>query len=104
MIRTHFILLSLTVPCAFSACKKDDADPPPEIPPTPLSISSFSRLDSGNYWVYEERHVDSLDVPLSTVVNLDSLYVTGDTVLDGVEYAVIRKAWNGQVSTMTQYW
>ena len=98
-------LLVLTLLAGQASCKKDDvSEPPPVVPPAPLAVSTFSQLDTGNYWVYERRQVDSLDVVQGTGLVLDSLYVTGDTTLNGEEYTVIRKATNGAVTPIRYFW
>jgi hypothetical protein len=105
-MRTTLLLLALCAAVLLTACRKEEetACPSPDIAPAPLSISAFSHLDSGNYWVYDRHRVDSMDVADPTYYRRDSLFVTGDTVLDGHTWSVVRLASNGVVSGMIEYW
>jgi hypothetical protein len=101
-------LLALALVAAFTSCKKDDeGDPAPAIPPVQnaaLAVEDFSNLVVGNYWVYERRQVDSLDVDQGSPIRLDSLYVIGDTLLDGETFAMIRLGINGQPGNGVRYY
>ena len=95
-----FILIGM-----LASCKKEKEDDfAPIGSHATLPISMFSHLEPGNYWIYERRQVDSMDVPLNTIVDIDSLFVTGDTLLNGLTYAVISKARNGILSPQKQCW
>lgn len=76
----------------------------PMPPSAPLEVSAFSNLEVGNYWVYERRQVDSLDVDQGTPVVVDSLYVIGDTLLDGELFSMIRLGVNGQLGIGVRYY
>lgn len=100
--RTVLLLLALIT---FAACKKEkELDYAPGASSATLDIAMFSQLAIGNYWVYERRQVDSLDVPIDGNVRIDSLFVTGDTVLNGLTYAVIREARNGAIVPLQRLW
>lgn len=87
------------------SCKKDDpAVDPPTPPPAALEVSSFSQLDSGNYWVYQREQVDSTNAVIDGFSRMDSLFVTGDTTIDGSSYAVIHRTADGVISPLVQYW
>ncbi|MFZ1693895.1 MAG: hypothetical protein WAT74_11910 [Flavobacteriales bacterium] len=105
-MRTYLPLFALCAAVLLTACRKEEetACPPSETAPAPLSISAFSNLDSGNYWVYDRHRVDSLDVADPAYYYRDSLFITGDTVLDGNTWSVVRMASNGVVSGMIRFW
>lgn len=67
--------------CALMACDKDKNDEP-DTPAGGPTIEDISQLSVGNYWVYERYQFDTLGNETFTGV-LDSLAVTGDTVVDG---------------------
>ena len=98
-------LLLTTFVASFASCKKDeDPEDAPVQPAAPLEVSAFSNLTVGNYWVYERRQVDSLDVDQGTPVRLDSLYVIGDTLLNGNAFTMIRLGANGLPGGVRYYW
>ena len=101
------IVRSCIIITLLAACQKNDEDAPSDpvnIPDSPADISTFSQLDSGNYWVYDRYRVDSLDVADPVYYVRDSLHVVGDTVLAGNTYAVIHHAVNGVFTTNIHYW
>ncbi len=65
------------------SCKKEDD----EIKPTPIN-NSYTKLEVGNYWIYENFEIDSngTETPLNT---FDSSYVEKDTLINGNKYAVL---------------
>lgn len=96
--------LLLCIAVLLTACRKEEDPPATPTAPPPLSIAAFSHLDSGNYWVYDRHRVDSMDVVDPTYYRRDSLFITGDTVLNGHTWSVVRLASNGVVSGMIEYW
>ncbi len=102
-MRPSALLLPALLLLSVSSCKKEDDETPAPTPPTPLDVSEFSQLDLGNYWVYERRQVDSLDVVQGAGVLVDSIFVAGDTVLNGQTYAMLRKASNGVLTNYRVY-
>lgn len=97
--------LFLAFATALVACKKDDDETPaPATPPAPLAVAAFSNLAVGNYWIYERRQVDSLDVDQGLAVRRDSLYVIGDSIIGGATYVMIRLGTNGQPGTAARYY
>ncbi len=101
------LLLAALIASLASCKKEDDEDPVPTIPPVPntaLAVEDFSNLVVGNYWVYERRQVDSLDMPQGSGVSVDSLYVIGDTLLDGETFAMLRIGANGQPGNGVRYY
>jgi hypothetical protein len=102
---TKVALLALSIAALLASCKEeDDGNDVPSVPSTSLDVLAFSLLDSGNYWVYERRQVDSMDVDQGNPVRLDSLYVIGDTLLDGETFTLIRLGINGQPGNGARYY
>ncbi len=73
-----FLLLAL----AFAACKKDTPKPAGGAQPPFVLASS-----PGSYWVYEWVQVDSSGTVM-TLTFRDSVYVSGDTVINGNMYTI----------------
>lgn len=97
------LLLAFTA--AFASCKKDDDEgPAPATPPDPIAVSAFSNLAVGNYWVYERRQVDSLDVDQGVAVRRDSLYVAENAVMGTDTFTILRLGIDGQPGTVRYYW
>jgi hypothetical protein len=73
----------------FSCTKKEASVPAtnPISPPAPTySVSDYSKLNTGNYWVYEIVNVDTLNN--ITATGMDSCYIKGDSVINGNSYAI----------------
>jgi hypothetical protein len=88
--RISFVLLSLST---LAACQQEDEDvvaPLPEPPAQNLSIAAFSNLAVGNYWVYQRYRVDSAD-NVAQVLSLDSIFITGDSVVNGETYSIVHR-------------
>jgi hypothetical protein len=101
------ILLPAMFMVTVTACKMEDEEgSAPTTPyPDPRAITEFSLLQAGNYWVYERRQVDSMDVDQGTSVVVDSIFVTEETMEElGVTYTVLRKASNRVVSAAYSLW
>lgn len=99
-------LAALLLSSAFvlSSCQRDEDEPTaPTAPPTPLSIASFSKLAVGNYWIYKQTEVDSLEVDLGMTFPEDSIFISGDSVIDGVTWFVQRKATGGVVASWVTF-
>lgn len=96
-MRHHFQALGITAFLLLSAsCSKEESTAPAG-PPASYSISDFSLLDSGNYWVYERVNLDSNGSATSGVVAVDTMRVLGDTSINGTTYAVRHHTWGGYV-------
>lgn len=96
-MRTSALLLSIGAIALLAACRKDnDGDcPDPEIPAAPLSVSAFSQLTPGNYWVYDWYRVDSLDIVQPGFHHVDSFVVVGDTLMNGNLFSFIQRYTDG---------
>lgn len=81
-----------------TACKKDDAAPDTPADPAPSStISDFSLLQTGNYWVYQRSTLDTAGNVSGITSNFDSLFISGTMDVNGNTYAILSKALNGTV-------
>ena len=78
------------------ACRKDEpaASPAPSDPPA-LTISDYSLLHDGNFWVYERLYLDSEGNWTGTTPLIDSLIVDGDSLIDGIVWKVMRSTSGG---------
>lgn len=97
-------LLLVCVTALISCKKDDDEEAAPQQPGQPVAVSTFSNLAVGNYWVYERRQVDSVDVDQGQPVRIDSLFVIGDTLLGGQTFSMIRLGVNGQPGSGVRYY
>jgi hypothetical protein len=74
------------------SCSKKEASVQgtnPSNPPAPTySISDYTKLTPGNYWVYQEVTIDTLN-NITALPGLDSCYIKGDTVINGNSYAIM---------------
>jgi hypothetical protein len=77
-------LLSLFTIVAFS-CKKTKN---PDLPDTaPVTVyDNYTALKPGNYWIYENFKLDSVNGAANTVGTYDSFYVDTDTMMNGHIY------------------
>ena len=95
-MRTTALLLLFASLLLLTACKKEtDAQTTPSDPSPSASISDFSKLAVGNYWVYERVKIDSMGNDLGAPYWEDSVFVAGDTVLNGQEWFMLGKAHDG---------
>ena len=72
----------------FTACKKDDdKNPSDNKGNTASTISAFDYLPTtkGSYWIFETYKVDKNGIE-TTNGEIDSCYITGDTMINGVKY------------------
>ncbi|MFZ1686551.1 MAG: hypothetical protein WAU70_03960 [Flavobacteriales bacterium] len=77
----HYLPL-LVVPALVAGCaKEEDGTTPPPTNATP-SIADFSKLQVGNYWIYERGSFDSLNNYLGPGT-IDSVVVTGEGEVNG---------------------
>jgi uncharacterized membrane protein len=87
-----------------TSCKKDEetAEVPVDQAP-PVAVSEFSQLAGGNYWIYRKVQVDSLDNDQGASYPEDSLFIDGDTIIDGTTWYVQRNGINGMVSPWVRF-
>ena len=76
-----------------TGCKKDSPIlPEPEIviaDPT-IPVSEFTQLKTGNYWIYAKYTIDTNGVE-TDLNSQDSMYVSGDTVIDNITYSILKR-------------
>jgi hypothetical protein len=65
--------------CVLLACSKEET--------APNLIQSLTQLKKGNYWIYQVVKVNSNGS--ETILGRDSVYVEGDTTINGVRYATL---------------
>ncbi|MBL1279990.1 MAG: hypothetical protein COA33_006950 [Fluviicola sp.] len=87
-----FILPFLAFLLIFSSCKKEDIN----------SAGSSTQLgyfqsQPGTYWIYEWYSIDSNNVESSLGI-VDSVFISGDTIIDGEIYAVYNGGFHGNLS------
>jgi len=82
----QFLLTSCFALFLFSCTKKET---PPLTPNSIVgySISDYTKLTVGNYWIYEIMNVDTLGH--ATLEEIDSCYISKDSVVNGNTYAVV---------------
>lgn len=71
-----FILISTLLSCS------SDSD---EIETTP-NDNSFFNINTGNKWVYKRYFFNNVSNQYSTTIYTDSVFVTGDTVINTLNY------------------
>ena len=100
---TTRITLALLAVTTLAACQTDEdiVAPLPEPPTQNLNIAAFSNLAIGNYWVYQRYRVDSVDNVVD-VLSVDSIFISGDSVVNGETYSVVRR--NGFAAVQTTLW
>lgn len=103
MSPTIRVLFILTIMATLAACQRDDEALPPSQPPQGMDVAAFSELSPGNYWIYQKYKVDSTDQVLETLF-VDSIFVTGDTILNGETFAVIRRSMDGAPPGLPYFW
>lgn len=81
--------ISLVALLFFSCTKKDSSTPYDTATPAPTTptytIADYTKLTTGNYWVYEIVNVDTLGN--ATPAGTDSCYIEKDTMIKGNTYA-----------------
>ena len=75
-----FILISTLFSCS------SDTD---EIETTPPNNSSFFNINTGNKWVYKRYFFHNNTNQYTTTNHIDSVFVTGDTVITALNYKKI---------------
>ncbi|QQR86040.1 MAG: hypothetical protein IPJ76_15745 [Flavobacteriales bacterium] len=89
-MRSSAYLLMLAA--AFTACKKDSDDecPAPMTGPASYPTASYAPYAAGSWWVYTGVNIapgTGVETPNSM---RDSIFVEGDTIIDGRSYAHLR--------------
>ncbi len=61
-----------------------------EGPALPTPATEYMPLAVGNYWIYQWYKIDTLGNETLYGNTLDSIYVSGDTMINGNTYAILR--------------
>ena len=61
-------------------------------------VVNYFPLTVGSYWVYDWVRVDTLGVE-HPFGNRDSIYISGDTIINGIEYAIVETSLFGDERT-----
>ncbi len=85
MKRTFILLITLALMMSFFSCKKDK-----EETTTVVTWPDYSKLKTGNYWIYREYTVDSLGNATETDT-YDSCFVEKDTLINNKTYFKLNK-------------
>lgn len=80
-----FLFLAFTV-FAF-ACKDKDDDTTSN--PLPIAATDYFPLTQGSYWIYQWYKIDSQGNAEIWASYLDSIYVSGDSIINGITYAKV---------------
>ncbi|MBL7890721.1 MAG: hypothetical protein JNL24_14305 [Bacteroidia bacterium] len=92
MRKTTAITLGiLSISLFATSCKKDE-DPQPATTPTPTTNTypNYFKLETGNYWIYQQYDLDTLG-NLTAKNVFDSCYVAADTIINGKNYHTLVK-------------
>jgi hypothetical protein len=68
-----------------SACRKDTVENFRKHP----DANEYFPMTTGSYWIYDHTKIDSNGVETIMPMADDSVYVSGDTIINGKSYAVI---------------
>ena len=88
MKKNLIILLLLAGTFILTRCKKDPAIITPSLL-SPTSSMYYFPLTVGSYWIYQAIEVDSSENILGSNY-LDSLYISGDTIINLKTYAILK--------------
>lgn len=73
----------------FAGCKKKDDPTPTSNEDQIVTENEYYPTSIGNYWVYEHYQVNLSTGEETKLSLIDSIVVTGDTLIDGKKYAVL---------------
>lgn len=104
MQRCITLLIASASIVIIQSCKKDDSSPVPgpNSPATLDPISNYSNLVTGNYWIYDRYKVDADDNILETL-STDSIWVAGDTLVNGETYKIVHRTTAGNVGPVFSF-
>jgi hypothetical protein len=81
-------LMPLGVLTMLAACHKE-TPPPPAVKPAITSTHDYYKMNKGSYWVYQVYDVDTLN-NYTLRSQPDSSYITGDTLIAGQTYHMMK--------------
>lgn len=83
------IVFTVLLSAFFIACEKDDSEPINSNSSVNSDVDKFTKLDVGNYWIYERHTIDRNG--LETALGIyDSSFVEKDTLINGFQYAKLQ--------------
>lgn len=86
-MRYPFTILLITL--FLFSCKKDPSILPAQEPPiisTEIPVAEYTQLRAGNYWIYARYQVDTNGNEICLTPR-DSVYISGDTLINGKTYS-----------------
>ena len=89
IMRKHALVILLAIATAMSmhSCKKSKGAPTNIVIDSPVMVyADYTALKPGNYWIYEEYFVDSVNGAGHPDGQYDSSYVEKDTLVNGKTY------------------
>lgn len=94
--KSVFFILSLYM-IAFASCGPKDKDTTPMEEEPAATVSSYSQLKVGNYWIYQEYTIDSALTTETPTTVFDSCYIDKTFTIRGNTYYEISMS-NGMTS------
>ncbi len=108
MNRIIICALAIVLAIASYSCKKGKTvvpTPPPDPIDSPvvISYSDYTALKPGNYWIYQNYRLDSVDGEAHAMATYDSCYVEKDTLINGHTYHKYMEPLFGSIPTSPHY-
>ena len=98
----YITLILVILPILFS-CSKDKENTPQPIAPSNNPPQNVSLVTSvGSYWVYDWYKIDSTNTE-TLLSNKDSVYVVGDTLVNGKVYTIYKGEYFGSTTQTYLY-
>ncbi|TNE81652.1 MAG: hypothetical protein EP332_03230 [Bacteroidetes bacterium] len=94
------IILVFALALFLVQCKKDNS---PVSDPAPESPSAYHPMKTGNYWIYQWYKVDMQGNAIDQNFS-DSVYIAGDTLINGEKYWVRRGKYFGSSYEYATHW
>ncbi|MBS1773806.1 MAG: hypothetical protein JST82_13180 [Bacteroidetes bacterium] len=85
MQKQHYILYALLASISLFACKKNNKSVEPTVTP-PISYDNYTVLKQGNYWIYQNYQLDSINGTAKAMGTYDSCFVEKDTIINNNTY------------------
>lgn len=83
MIKTTFKMMAALGFCCLFSCKKEKQAPIPPAPDPTVTVvyDNYTKLHPGNYWIYQNYRLDSINGAAHPEGTFDSSYVEKDTTI-----------------------
>jgi hypothetical protein len=103
-MRTPF-LIAVFVTLLIS-CKKDEQPEPsvPAGPAAPATLSDYSKLAIGNWWVYSTQRYDTNGVYTNVGIGRDTIRITRDTVIHNDTFFIVEGTTWGTNLSLREFW